>query len=227
MRRQIFIASLLLILLSGLVTWMFNFRRVSDFNSLFIWEAKGATEAVAQGPSQGPRPTDANQELNQRFEDHFRDINKRVDVLEAVKASLQSWITILIFTITILASANVGLSVWQVSSITRREVENSLKDYDVRFQEIIQRTHDDIENILSSYGRATQNIADLAKKVEDEIDKDKNILEATIRDIQNEGNGLLEKIKAEGTIIKNNLMNELDDYHRILVRKAGGEGYKK
>jgi hypothetical protein len=222
MRRQIVLASLVLILLGGLVSWAFNFQRLPVFGSYFIREAQGTTEAVAQSDTQPP-PTGSNQEPNQKVEDHIGDLVKRVDILEAVKASLQAWITILIVTITALASANVGLSVWQVGSITRREVENSLKDYDNKFKEIIEKTYRDIDERLSSCGITTKNIAELAKKIEADLGKDNDRIVTAIREIQNEGNGLLEKIKAEGTIIKNNMMNELADYHRMLVQKAQKE----
>src|SRR5438105_15575174 len=111
MRRQIVFAYLSLILLGGLALWMFHFQRIPNFGSYLFREAQGTTEAVVQSQ---PPPTTSNQEPDQKIEDHLGDLVKRVDILEAVKASLQAWITILIVTITALASANVGLSVWQV-----------------------------------------------------------------------------------------------------------------
>jgi hypothetical protein len=203
------------------------FQELPNFAIFLIQKSNGITEAVAQS---GETPNiDIGEPIKSKDYldgERYTELVKRIDVLEAVKASLQSWITILIFTITVLASANIGLSVWQVGSITRKEVENSLKDYNSRFEEMINNMYKDIEGKLSNYGRTAKDIIEEVRKIENEIDIDKSELTTSIADIKNKGDVILEKIKVEGEIMKNDLVSKLTDHHRRLVTKTQKEQHK-
>src|SRR5689334_2312296 len=52
----------------------------------------------------------------------LQDQERRIFALESGKQDLSAWASIFITSITLLALANVSLSVWQVGSIARNEV---------------------------------------------------------------------------------------------------------
>jgi hypothetical protein len=88
---------------------------------------------------------------------------RRIFALESAKQDLSAWASIFIGGITLLAVANVGLSVWQVGSIARSEVGKAVVDYDQKFSGFLLREEKNLAERLSRFESA---ISELSKQRE-------------------------------------------------------------
>lgn len=138
----------------------------------------------------------------------LQELERRIFALESAKQDLSAWASIFIGGITLLALANVGLSVWQVGSIARNEVGKAVTIYDQKFSGFLIREEKDMAERLSNFEAA---IAEMAKQRESisillsEYSSEASrsateagkISAAAVTRLQNEGERLREELRAE------------------------------
>jgi hypothetical protein len=79
------------------------------------------------------------------------ELQKRIAILEASRADLSVWATIFVGVVALLVAANVGLSVWQVGSIARKEADAVIDDYNKRFAGFLTSGEQEIQKSLDRY----------------------------------------------------------------------------
>jgi hypothetical protein len=80
-----------------------------------------------------------------------RSVETRLAVLESAKGEVQVWVAILIGVVVLLLAANVGMSVWQVGSMARKEVDENLREFDGRFRGVVDKNIGAITQAISVY----------------------------------------------------------------------------
>jgi hypothetical protein len=108
-----------------------------------------------------PRSTPATLQQDRR---ETADLETRLAVLEATRQDLSAWATILIGVVTLLLAANVGLSIWQVGSIARKEADAIIADYNVRFSGFMTSGQRTITETLTHYEGA---ISELSRRLDE------------------------------------------------------------
>ena len=86
---------------------------------------------------------------NRQYDDE--ELKKRIAILEASCADLGVWATIFVGVVALLVAANVGLSVWQVGSIARKEADGVIDQYNKRFAGFLTSGEQEIQKTLDRY----------------------------------------------------------------------------
>jgi len=91
------------------------------------------------------------------------DLSTRLAVLEASTRDSSAWATILVGVVTLLVAANIGLSVWQVGSMARKEAEAIIVDYNKQFSGFLTRGQHTIAETLAHY---EESISDMSRRLD-------------------------------------------------------------
>jgi hypothetical protein len=105
------------------------------------------------------RPAKADPESTQEV----GDLSGRLAALEASTRDSSAWATILVGVVTLLVAGNIGLSVWQVGSIARKEAEAIIVDYNEQFSGFLTRGQHTIAETLARY---EESISDLSRRLD-------------------------------------------------------------
>ena len=157
-----------------------------------------ATNSDATAPAAPP----ASVEEVRRFE-------QRLVALESERHDLSTWATIFIGSISLLALANVGLSVWQVGSIARHEVGKAVTDYDQRFSGFLVQEQGTIEKRLAEFDTALSELAKKRASLSLLVDEYSGAAEVAVGEIRKIGADTLLRLQQEGQRIRNDLRSEL------------------
>jgi hypothetical protein len=147
----------------------------------------------------GGTPVDAAQ---------LRDLDRRIFALESAKQDLSAWASIFIGGITLLALANVGLSVWQVGSIARNEVGKAVTSYDQKFSGFLIREERDMAERFSNFEAAITEMAkqresisillsEYSSEASQSATEAGRIAAAAVARLRNEGERLRGELRAE------------------------------
>jgi hypothetical protein len=143
----------------------------------------------------------------------YLDFERRLAVLESTKQNMSIWIEIFVATATLLILLNIGLSVWQVGSIARREVETSIKEYDEKFDGFLTSGVEIINKKLADYDSKLEALKEKINELNLKAGKNLDLTNEKISAFRKEADGLLEKFRTESQDIKSNILNELQAYH--------------
>ncbi|TVL98620.1 MAG: hypothetical protein CV087_21070 [Candidatus Brocadia sp. WS118] len=145
--------------------------------------------------------------------DNLISIERRVAVLESTKADLEVWVTIFVTIVTLLIALNIGLSVWQVGSIARREVESSIKEYDEKFQGVLSSGAKAIDEKFSSYEEKLKLINHKLTDLQPKLQNDLDTISKKLTEVKSEADNLLSKFKTDSESIKKNILSEIENYY--------------
>lgn len=153
----------------------------------------------------------------------YADFERRLAVLESAKQDMKIWITIFVATVTLLTGLNIGLSVLQVGSIARREVENSIKEYDEKFDGFLTGGTETINKKLADYDSRLETIKEKTSELNLNVEKSIDLIDERINAFRKDADNILDKFRTESQNVKLSVLNELQTYHskqmQILMEK--------
>lgn len=155
--------------------------------------------------------------------EEYSDIEKRLAVLESAKQDTEVWVDILLAMVTLLIALNIGLSIWQVGSIARREVENGIKEYDEKFNRFLTDKGEDINKKLADYDSRLETIKEKTSELNLNVEKNIDLIDERINAFRKDADNILDKFRTESQNVKLSVLNELQTYHskqmQILMEK--------
>lgn len=138
----------------------------------------------------------------------LQELETKILVLESFKDDISNWVEIFLVMIVTVLSLNVGVSVWQVGNIARKEVENYTKQFDDDYNRMIQNTNAAIDKKVAEL---KERIKEIETKIEE---KEKGFQE------------IFNRIKEEERLFtaqKTDALNELESYTNSLIEKSINE----
>ncbi|HZF08776.1 MAG TPA: hypothetical protein VFE33_08310 [Thermoanaerobaculia bacterium] len=118
----------------------------------------GTSQSAQSGPLSmpvTPLPVD-RQEMGK--------LETRLAVLEAGRNDLSAWATLFVGVVTLLVAANIGLSIWQVGSLARKEADAIIAEYNAQFSGFLTRGQHTIVERLAQY---EEGVSELSRRLEE------------------------------------------------------------
>lgn len=140
-------------------------------------------------------------------------LEKRVSVLESTKQDLTLWITIFVTMVTILIALNVGLSVWQVGGIARREVELRIKEFDDQFNGILSKDAQTIDEQIKAYESKLLALGEKLENCDTISTKKLSQMDETLAAFRNEADAIRSKFLTDSENLKENTLTEIENYY--------------
>lgn len=115
-----------------------------------------AESATGRNPTRSDsQPQQGNVEM--------QDLNRRIGTVESARQDLSAWATMFVGVVTLLVLVNVSLSVWQVGSLARKEVDEVIAQYNKQFSGFLKGGKDAIAKKLAEY---ETRVSDLSQRLE-------------------------------------------------------------
>jgi F0F1-type ATP synthase membrane subunit b/b' len=138
--------------------------------------------------------------------------------LEAGRQDLGTWASLLVGVVTLLLAANVGLSVWQVGSMARREATGAIEEYDRRFNGFLTKGEDMIRVALETNERRIAELSRRLSELSARFDKHSEVARETIAELTNEAERIFERARLDSERARAELERELSEYWTTKVR---------
>jgi hypothetical protein len=147
------------------------------------------------------------------LEEHSEsEIDKRLLVLESSRADVGVWIKLFIATVTILITINIGLSVWQVGSIARREVENRIQEYDIKFGGFLSSREKYFDEKIASYETRLNMLLEKINKLETKSESNIDIANGKIGEFKSQIQSVLNNFREEAQEIRVAVLSDLEKW---------------
>ena len=158
------------------------------------------------------------------------ELRSRVASLEAGRQDLSAWATMLVGIVAVLFAANVGLSVWQVGSISRREADNVIGEYDRRFNGFLTTGEETIREALAHSEQRFSELSARIKDVSASVESVSPVAREALAAVHAEIHAAVERFHAEGEQLRTRVERELQEYHaaqlqnleKRFAKKSGG-----
>jgi len=107
---------------------------------------------------------------------------------------VQIWAAVLVGIVVLLLAANVGLSVWQVSGMARKEVDENLRNFDMKFSGVIDKSIGSITQAISMYESRLDALTKSVQAASGRTDLQTEAIRKKAEDFKAAGNEVLTKI---------------------------------
>src|ERR1035437_2774527 len=124
-------------------------------------------------------------------------VETRLAVLEAAKSDVQVWAAVLIGVVLVLRAANVGLSVWQVGGMARKEVDDNLRDFDSKFSGVVNTSIGSVAQAIADYESRLQGLTRSVQQRETRIDGQIDELDKQIGELQSAAAKTLQMVRQD------------------------------
>jgi hypothetical protein len=148
-------------------------------------------------------PGPPSQPLEEKVE--IQQLNLRIAALEASRQDLSAWATILIGIVTLLVLTNVGLSIWQVGSLARKEVDEVIAQYDKQFSGFLTRGESTIAEKLEQYGEMISDLSGRMNDIAVSVQQYAITASTAMAAMQREASQAIVKLQAEGERLRADL----------------------
>jgi hypothetical protein len=146
-----------------------------------------------------------------------RSVETRLAVLESAKADVQIWIAILIAVVVLLLAANVGLSVWQVGSIARKEVDENLSEFDMKFSGVVDKNIGTITQAISVYESRIEALSKSVQEANARTDDKVAAIQKATQELNTAGAEVRSTVIQEAERLKAAALHELKEHHEALM----------
>ncbi len=133
-------------------------------------------------------------------------LGQRIAILESGRQDLSAWASIFVGILALLAAANVGLSIWQVGSIARNEVEKLSGEYAKQFVRFLQHGQSEISAKLKEYEAQTSDLAHQIDAVSATAREYSVMNSALLADLGREEAEAIARIRSEGDRLRREII---------------------
>jgi uncharacterized small protein (DUF1192 family) len=121
--------------------------------------SRAVTTQSAQGGSSSPPVTSPPADSEE-----IGKLESRLAVLEAGRNDLSAWATLFVGVVTLLVAANIGLSIWQVGSLARKEADAIITEYNAQFSGFLASGQHTIVERLALY---EESVSELSRRLDE------------------------------------------------------------
>lgn len=157
-----------------------------------------------------PNPNPSGFQYNNN---RYQRLDRRIEILEHSRDDLNSWVMIFVTSVTILIALNIGISVWQIGSIARKEVSQHIDGLQEEINALLEQNEKGFETKISEF---QNNLSSIISKIESLEKKSGDYVEESdnrIKALQNELTAMIDKFRKEAGEIKSMAQTELETWY--------------
>jgi acetyl-CoA carboxylase carboxyltransferase component len=113
-------------------------------------------------------------------------LETRLAVLEAGRNDLSAWATLFVGVVTLLVAANIGLSIWQVGSLARKEADAIIAEYNAQFSGFLTHGQQTIIERLAQYEESVSELSRRLDEIAEKIERYSTEASTASADLQRE-----------------------------------------
>jgi hypothetical protein len=119
-------------------------------------------------------------------------LETRLAVMEAGRNDLSAWATLFVGVVTLLVAANIGLSIWQVGSLARKEADAIIAEYNAQFSGFLTRGQHTIVERLAQYEESVLELSRRLDEISARIERYSTKASTAGADLQKAAEGIIQ-----------------------------------